>query len=168
MKSVLQYSRQNNEEIKYRGYHLLTYCGCHLGRRYSKLASEVYQLNFGSSSVQTSHRSSKGYGFEISIGLRNRFSEVRAWWTFINLSKISPSSTFRTLSHNTVFIDEAHYWTNSILNQCFEYFVKVTDTKQRFFKYVRTGTGMAKLDLNQWRWKRGGEARGPRPLQHFI
>ena len=42
-------------------------------------------LSLYSSMVGVSHRSSGGCGFDPHLGLRNRFSEYRAWWSFIYL-----------------------------------------------------------------------------------
>ena len=42
--------------------------------------------------VRASYRSSSGCGLDPRLGLRNRFSEDRAWRSFIDHFKISPSS----------------------------------------------------------------------------
>ena len=41
------------------------------------------KMSLGSSMVGASHRSSEGCGFDPHLGLRNRFSEDRAWRSFI-------------------------------------------------------------------------------------
>ena len=49
-------------------------------------------LSLGSSMVRESHRSWEGWGFDPRLGLRNRFSEDRAWRSFIYRLLIFPSS----------------------------------------------------------------------------
>ena len=44
----------------------------------------VYHLSLGSSMVRAFYRLSEGYGFDPRLGLRNRFSEVMTWRTFIS------------------------------------------------------------------------------------
>ena len=51
-------------------------------------------LSLGSSIVRASHRSSEGCGFHPSLGLRNCFSGVRAWRTFIYHSTYLQVPTF--------------------------------------------------------------------------
>ena len=45
----------------------------------------AHHLSLGSLMVRASHRSSEGCGFDPCLGLRNRFSEYRAWRSFISL-----------------------------------------------------------------------------------
>ena len=49
----------------------------------SRTCTLAYHLSLGSSMIRASHRSSEGCGFDPRIELRNRFSEDRAWRTFI-------------------------------------------------------------------------------------
>ena len=53
-------------------------------------------LSVGSLMVRTSHRSSEGCGLDPRLLLRNRFSEVRAWRTFIYPPRYLQTSTFST------------------------------------------------------------------------
>ena len=49
----------------------------------SRTCTLAHHMSLGSSMVRASHRSSEGCGFDPCLVLRNRFSEVRAWRTFI-------------------------------------------------------------------------------------
>ena len=48
-----------------------------------RTCSSALHLSLGSSMVRASHRSSEGCGFDPRLGLKNRFSEDRAWRSFI-------------------------------------------------------------------------------------
>ena len=56
----------------------------------------AHHLRVGSSMVRTSHRSSEGCEFDPRLALRNCFSEVRAWWTFIYHLRYLQARTSRT------------------------------------------------------------------------
>ena len=63
-------------------------------------------MNLGSSMARVSHRPSEGRGFDPRLGLWNRFSEDRAWRTFIYRSRYLQAPKFpkyisqSRLSHN--------------------------------------------------------------------
>ena len=76
-------------------YILLTYRGCRSGYTYVQLAPQfvIWVLGLGGSMVGASHLSSGGCRFDTRLALRIRFSENRAWRSFIYHSfKISPHS----------------------------------------------------------------------------
>ena len=61
-----------------------------------RTCSWACHLSVGSSMVRASHQLSEGCGFDFRLGLRNRYSKVRAWPTFINRLRYLQAHTSTT------------------------------------------------------------------------
>ena len=75
----------------------------------SRTCTLPYHLYLGSSVARASHRTSEGCVFNLRLGLRNRFSEERAWRKKIYHSKSSNLPCTKTVSYEAIW-----YWGGKI------------------------------------------------------
>ena len=65
----------------------------------------IYHIYLGSSMVRACNQSSEGCGFDLRLGLRNRFLEYKAWRSFIYHLKIFPSSHISNIQISSIIIN---------------------------------------------------------------